>query len=209
LRILERASLIDVNAQGKSLHYQLNSGQYRFMQETLPNGNQEPESVKVRNVLAMLRDPTRNLIFTELTRAGPTSYAKLAASWMKRGIQGPPSQSLFSHHVRILEESGAIRSTKAGRSTVWAVAVDVAKIFRTQSEAFLKHDHRKDLLGLAVELAPATPEALIREAVKRHHQSPAEIKAILQDLYVFGFLNRTPEGRYAPNRNGIFTHLTP
>jgi DNA-binding transcriptional ArsR family regulator len=208
LRILERASLIDVNAQGKSLHYQLNSGQYRFMQETLPNENQQQEFVKVRNVLAALRDPTRNFIFTELTRTGPTSYQELAGSWAKRGIPTYPSQSLFSHHARILEESGAIRGTKTGRATAWEVAVDVAKIFRTQSEAFLKHDHRKDLLDLATEMAPAKLETLIREAARRHHQSPPKIKAVLQDLYVFGFLNRTPEG-YVPNRNGIFTHLTP
>jgi DNA-binding transcriptional ArsR family regulator len=62
---------------------------------------------RLDSVFGALSDPTRRLVIGELGR-GPASVSDLAQS-------SPMTLPSFMKHIRMLERSGLIRTTKAGR----------------------------------------------------------------------------------------------
>ncbi len=63
-------------------------------------------------LFAALGDPTRLSLVSRLCNGGPMSIAKLSAGF-------DVTRQAITKHLRVMEESGLVRSNRQGRERVW------------------------------------------------------------------------------------------
>jgi DNA-binding transcriptional ArsR family regulator len=70
------------------------------------------EQQRAADLFAALGDENRLRLVSRLCHDGPTSIAKLTAG-------SSVTRQAISKHLRVMEQSGLVRSTRQGRESVW------------------------------------------------------------------------------------------
>jgi DNA-binding transcriptional ArsR family regulator len=100
-----------------------------------------------------LSDPTRRAVLEALDEQGPSSVKELAAPF-------PIGLPTFLKHLRVLEDSGLVTTTKTGRTR----SCRLRRRALTDAEHWLARrrgdvEDQLDTFATYVESLPATPEA--------------------------------------------------